>query len=179
MTRAGRMNALIDALCELSSRDALTGLSNRRQFELALAREIDRVARAGEPALMLLIDIDHFKRVNDTWGHQVGDQVLQALAQTLRETLRNSDAGFRYGGEEFVALMPETHPFAAVAVAERLRERVAALALPVPKGPALRITISVGVAGLMDGDDGAALLRRADQACYQAKSRGRNCVQAA
>ena len=162
-----------------SQQDHLTQLFNSRHMHEQLAREIDRAQRYTRPLSLLMIDADHFKRVNDTWGHQVGDQVLQALAQTLRETLRNSDAGFRYGGEEFVALMPETHPFAAVAVAERLRERVAALALPVPKGPALRITISVGVAGLMDGDDGAALLRRADQACYQAKSRGRNCVQAA
>ena len=77
---AGWLQAVLDGLCELSSRDALTGLANRRQFELAMAREIDRVARAGEPALVLMIDIDHFKRVNDTHGHPAGDEVLRAIA---------------------------------------------------------------------------------------------------
>lgn len=162
-----------------SQQDHLTQLFNARHLHDQLAREIERASRYARPLSLLLLDADRFKQINDTWGHQVGDQVLQALAQTLRETLRNTDSGYRYGGEEFVALMPETHPFAAMAVAERLRQRVAALALPLPGHEHLCFTISVGVAGLLDEDDGAALLRRADQACYQAKALGRNRVQPA
>ena len=95
------LQALIDALCKISSRDPLTGLSNRRQFELALASEIDRVARAGEPALVLMIDIDHFKKVNDTHGHPAGDLVLKAVGQALQECIRPMDTVARFGGEEF------------------------------------------------------------------------------
>jgi GGDEF domain-containing protein len=104
------LQSVIDALCDLSSRDALTGLSNRRQFELALAREIDRVARAGEPALVLMVDIDRFKMVNDTHGHAAGDLVLKAVAASLMSCVRPMDTVARFGGEEFAIILPNCPP---------------------------------------------------------------------
>jgi diguanylate cyclase len=118
------LQGLIDALVDLSSRDALTGLANRRSFELALAREVDRVARSGEPALLLMLDIDHFKRVNDTHGHAAGDQVLRAVATALLDSVRPMDLVARIGGEEFAIVLPNCPaPFGAT-VAERVRRRV-------------------------------------------------------
>ena len=107
---AAWMQGLIDALVDLSSRDALTGLANRRAFDVALAREIDRVARSGEPALLLALDIDHFKRVNDTWGHPAGDVVLQAVAGALMDSVRPMDLVARVGGEEFMIILPNCVP---------------------------------------------------------------------
>jgi diguanylate cyclase len=107
---AAWMQGLIDALCELSSRDALTGLANRRHFEMVLAREIDRVARAGEPALLLMLDIDHFKHVNDSHGHAAGDLVLKAVSEALLECVRPMDTVARIGGEEFAIVLPNCPP---------------------------------------------------------------------
>ncbi len=121
---AAWLQAVIDALCDLSSRDPLTGLANRRQFELALAREIDRVARAGEPALVLMLDIDHFKRVNDGHGHAAGDVVIQAVAQSLLECVRPMDTVARFGGEEFAIILPNCPPAFGQTVAERIRQKV-------------------------------------------------------
>ncbi|HQU50874.1 MAG TPA: diguanylate cyclase, partial [Casimicrobiaceae bacterium] len=118
------LQSLIDGLCELSSRDPLTGLANRRTFELALGREVDRVARAGEPALVLALDIDHFKRVNDTWGHAAGDHVLRAVARALQDTVRPMDTVARIGGEEFAILLPNCPPTFGQTVAERVLRRV-------------------------------------------------------
>ena len=113
------LQSLVDGLCEMSSRDALTGLANRRQFELALAREIDRVARAGEPALVMMVDIDHFKRVNDSHGHPAGDLVLKAVADALQDCIRPMDTLARFGGEEFAMILPNCPPAFGQAVAER------------------------------------------------------------
>ena len=116
------LQAVIDGLCELSSRDPLTGLANRRHFELMLAGEVDRVARAGEPALVLLIDIDHFKKVNDAHGHPAGDEVLKHVAHTLQDCIRPMDTVARFGGEEFAMILPNCPPSFAQAVAERIRD---------------------------------------------------------
>jgi len=172
------LQGLVDALCELSSRDPLTGLANRRQFELALAREVDRVARAGEPALLLVIDIDHFKAVNDTYGHAVGDQVLRAVARALSETIRPMDTVARIGGEEFALILPNCAPAFGQAVAERMRQRVERRMVPigVDNQQALRVTVSVGGAFAPQWVRSSAALwiERADIQLYRAKNEGRN-----
>jgi diguanylate cyclase (GGDEF)-like protein len=170
------LQALIDALCELSSRDPLTGLSNRREFELALASEIDRVARAGEPALVLIIDIDHFKMVNDTHGHPAGDKVLKGVAQALRECIRPMDTLARFGGEEFAMILPNCPPSFGLAVAERVRTKVQGRLVAIAPGQEVQVTVSIGGAFAPQWVRSSAPLwvERADQQLYRAKSEGRN-----
>jgi len=170
------MQKLIDGLCELSSRDPLTGLSNRRQFEMALAREIDRVARAGEPALVLMIDIDHFKKVNDTHGHAAGDLVLKAVGQVLHDCIRPMDTVARMGGEEFAMILPNCPPAFGHLVAERVRLKVGARPVPVGPGQEVRVSVSIGGAFAPQWVRSSAPLwiERADQQLYRAKSSGRD-----
>lgn len=170
------MQAVLDGLCEISSRDPLTGLANRRQFELALASEIDRVARAGEPALMLMIDIDHFKTVNDSHGHPAGDLVLKAVAQALHECIRPMDTLARFGGEEFAMILPNCPPSFGPTVAERVRARVQGRAVSITPGQELYVTISIGGAFAPQWVRSSAPLwiDRADQQLYRAKAEGRN-----
>jgi len=170
------MQAVIDALCELSSRDALTGLSNRRQFETALASEIDRVARAGEPALVLMIDIDHFKKVNDTHGHSAGDLVLKGVAQALHECIRPMDTVARVGGEEFAMILPNCPPSFGLTVAERVRTKVQSRAVAISPGQQVFVTVSIGGAFAPQWVRSSAPLwiERADQQLYRAKAEGRN-----
>jgi diguanylate cyclase (GGDEF)-like protein len=170
------MQAMIDGLCELSSRDPLTGLSNRRQFELALASEIDRVARAGEPALVLMIDIDHFKQVNDTHGHPAGDLVLKGVAQALHDCIRPMDTLARFGGEEFAMILPNCPPTFGLAVAERVRTKVQQRAVAIAPGQQAQVTISIGGAFAPQWVRSSAALwiSRADQQLYRAKAEGRN-----
>ena len=170
------LQGLIDALCELSSRDALTGLANRRHFEMVLAREIDRVARAGEPALLLLLDIDHFKRVNDSHGHAAGDLVLQAVAEALLECVRPMDTVARIGGEEFAIVLPNCSPVFGPTVAERVRTRVERR--PVSIGHSETVCVSVSLGGAFAPQwvrsSVGLWLERADLQLYNAKASGRN-----
>jgi diguanylate cyclase (GGDEF)-like protein len=172
------LQSLIDSLVDLSSRDALTGLANRRSFELALAREIDRVARAGEPALLLVLDIDHFKRVNDTHGHASGDLVLKAVGKALLECVRPMDMVARTGGEEFAIVMPNCPSAFGEAVAERVRRRIEAM--PVSIGLSQQIHVSVSVGGAFAPQwvrsSPALWIERADVQLYRAKAQGRNQV---
>ncbi|RZL11282.1 MAG: GGDEF domain-containing protein [Rubrivivax sp.] len=170
------LQAVIDGLCEVSSRDALTGLANRRQFEVAIAREIDRVARAGEPALLLVLDIDHFKKVNDTHGHAAGDVVIQSVAAALQECVRPMDTVARVGGEEFAIILPNCPPTYGQAVAERIRQKVAGQPVALIGGQALNVTLSVGGAFAPQWVRSSAALwsERADQQLYRAKAEGRN-----
>ena len=172
------LQRMLDALCDLSSRDPLTGLANRRQFEVALERECDRVARSGEAALVLLLDIDHFKRVNDTHGHGAGDLVLQAVARCLQGCVRPMDTVARYGGEEFAVVLPNCAPAFARTVAERVRRQIAALHIPFGAGAELQITVSVGGAFAPPWVRSSARLwtERADAQLYRAKAEGRNRI---
>jgi diguanylate cyclase (GGDEF)-like protein len=176
VSRVAWMQAVIDGLCELSSRDPLTGLANRREFELALASEIDRVARAGEPALMLMIDIDHFKRVNDTHGHPAGDLVLKGVAQALHDCIRPMDTVARFGGEEFAMILPNCPPSFSLTVAERVRTKVQNLGIAITPGQQVHVTVSIGGAFAPQWVRSSAPLwiERADQQLYRAKSEGRN-----
>ena len=138
------LQGLIDALCALSNRDALTGLSNRRAFEAVLAREADRVARSGEPALLLVLDIDHFKRINDYHGHPAGDAVIRSVAEALLATVRPMDLVARIGGEEFAIILPNCPPAFGNTVAERIRTRVERQAILLANGQTVGCTISAG-----------------------------------
>jgi diguanylate cyclase len=171
------LQGILDALCDLSSKDALTGLVNRRSFEMALAREVDRVARSGEPALLLMLDIDHFKAVNDQHGHAAGDLVIRAVAQSIAQTVRPMDTVARIGGEEFAIILPNCPTSYGVTVAERIRQRVQALAISAGAGHApLTCTISIGGAFAPQWVRSSTLIwtERADRQLYRAKAEGRN-----
>jgi diguanylate cyclase (GGDEF)-like protein len=153
--------------------DPLTGVGNRRRLEQALAMEVSRADRSGGSLCAFMADLDHFKRVNDTHGHEAGDKVLASFGDVLRRRTRATDIVARFGGEEFVVLMPTTSLEVATAIAERIREVVAALRIePLPEP----ITASFGVAERAAGEPGDGLLRRADVALYEAKRLGRNRV---
>ncbi len=176
---AAYLQRVIDGLCELSARDPLTGLANRRHFHALLDRAIESVARAGDSVLLLLLDIDHFKAINDSHGHQAGDQVLRAVAACLSHCVRPMDTVARHGGEEFAILLPNCRPPYGEKVAERIRHAIETLAIPASPVADLRITISIGGAFAPEWIRSTAelWLERADQRLYQAKRDGRNrCV---
>lgn len=163
-------------LARLAATDALTGIPNRRFFDQFSAIEFSRVARFGEPLSVLLIDLDHFKEVNDAHGHFAGDEVLRAVARAGFGVLRECDALARIGGEEFVCLLPGTDAAGAQVAAERLRLEIERLAIPLASAT-VSVTASIGV-GTVAPDDRCIgdALRRADEALYLAKAAGRNCV---
>ncbi|MGE5657702.1 MAG: diguanylate cyclase [Actinomycetota bacterium] len=170
---------LTEELEKLATTDPLTGVWNRRHLFALAEREITRVHRYNRPLSLLIIDIDHFKIINDTYGHAGGDEVLAILAKTVLNCLRKADFFGRFGGEEFVAFLPETTLKTAVAAAERIRENLANIVISVDEQQ-IRITVSIGVASYQKEDLTIdALLQRADKALYQAKNQGRNQVAAA
>ncbi|MFZ2170096.1 MAG: diguanylate cyclase [Methylococcaceae bacterium] len=157
----------------LATTDSLTGIANRREFNRILTSETDRVRRYGKPLSLVMYDIDFFKRVNDTFGHDVGDTVLQAVTGLVKENIRTVDVVARWGGEEFMVLMPASNLAAARSMAEKLRQTIAQYRFDKVD----KITVSFGVTEFELQDDSNSLLKRADDALYQAKERGRNRVE--
>jgi len=170
------LQAIVDALCDLSSKDGMTGLLNRRSFEMALAREADRAARSGESALLLLLDVDHFKMVNDTHGHAAGDEVIKAVAIAIAHAVRPMDTVARVGGEEFAVILPNCGSSFGTTVAERIRTSVSAMRVTVAPGKYVSATASVGGAFAPEWVRSSPLLwmERADRQLYRAKAEGRN-----
>ena len=165
-------NELARALAHDAHSDALTGLFNRRKFNDLCAAEITRSARYGTPLALIMVDIDHFKRINDLHGHLFGDRALVDVTRVLREHMRASDALCRWGGEEFMILAPHLDLEHAVRMADKLRAAVAGADF----GAAGPMTCSFGVATLQDSDRPVDLILRADTCLYRAKRTGRNCV---
>lgn len=165
----GYVEGLIRELKFLAEIDTLTGVYNRRKIEEILKSEIERSKRYGNPLSVILVDIDDFKELNDTFGHQTGDRVLREVARVISENLRKTDCLGRLGGEEFLIILPETTPMKARLVAERIRRNIEDLDLRVGK-----ITVSAGVTGLKVGETLETLINRVDRAMYLAKERGKN-----
>lgn len=172
-----RRRTLEQRLAQLATHDDLTGLYNRRELERLLDEELERANRYQHPLSLFMLDVDLFKQVNDSYGHAVGDEVLRQLAQRINQAIRSADIATRYGGEEFVMILPETPLAEARQVAERLRALVADTPFALQDGRQLDIRVSIGVAGLpQDGSERSALLKSADTALYRAKQSGRNRV---
>jgi diguanylate cyclase (GGDEF)-like protein len=169
-------NALLyqEAL-QAAQKDALTGVCNRAALDDVLTREVDLAHRHERSLGMIIIDIDHFKSINDNYGHAAGDYLIKALAQSAKESIRNSDQIFRFGGEEFVVILPETGARGVKRLAERIRRNIEAMESPFD-GNTIKMTASLGVATLNSGEEENDFFSRADKALYQAKHAGRNCV---
>jgi len=169
--------ALVQSLNELSTLDGLTGLYNHRTFYTLIEDELARARRFDRPASLLLLDIDHFKHVNDTYGHQAGDAVLKGLSELLGRQARAIDRVCRYGGEEITIILPEIDLEAATNIAERLRAAVETQTFDINTSKPLRITVSIGVASFpAHADNVQALVAAADAAMYEAKRGGRNRI---
>jgi len=162
-----------EAIRFLATTDSLTGIANRREFAKILACEVERAKRYGTPLSLVMYDLDHFKRVNDTFGHDVGDCVLRAVTRVVKECIRAVDVPARWGGEEFMVLMPQSNLAAAGSAAEKLRQAIAQYRFDKVN----TITVSFGVTELAPQDDSNALLKRVDDALYKAKESGRNRVE--
>ena len=175
-----RLRDNVQMSIEMAITDALTGLFNRRYMESHLSTLVEQAASRGKPIAVLVVDIDFFKSINDGHGHDAGDDVLREFALRIRKSIRNIDLACRYGGEEFVIVMPETDMAVAAMVAERLRRRIASEPFVIQQGSgSLEVTISIGIGALgSPGDNAAAILKRADLALYRAKRDGRNRVAA-
>jgi diguanylate cyclase (GGDEF)-like protein len=167
----------VEELSALVSTDALTGLYNFRHFETALQAEMDRSKRSGIPTSLVLVDVDNFKAVNDTYGHEKGNLVLKYLADILRSAVRTTDIVCRYGGEEFAMIFPETHLNLAVKVADRIRIQVASQAAAID-GDEIKLTVSMGASVYMKTSviDLNDFVTSVDKYLYEAKQSGRNCI---
>lgn len=176
-TMAERLMQHQNKLEELSVRDGLTGVYNRREFEKRLSEETHRARRYNEVFSILMLDVDHFKDVNDRYGHQAGDEALITVADLIRLNVRPVDVVCRYGGEELAVILPQTDVSGARIVAERIRSTIAESLTTTPQGDTIHITVSIGLSTFpQDGDTGARLVNAADQALYAAKQDGRNLV---
>ena len=164
-------------LRDMATTDSLTGLFNRRHMTYLSETELSRFHRSGHPVSFLLLDIDHFKAINDAHGHEVGDRVLILVAEIIREQLRAQDLIGRWGGEEFLAILPDTDAGQARTSAERIRQAFLRTDWRAFTGIDADVTISVGVSGLRTGDDLSAAIKRADTALYRSKTNGRNRVE--
>jgi two-component system cell cycle response regulator len=172
-----RLRDNVQSSIEMAITDALTGLYNRRYMESHLDTLVEQAATRGKPLTLLVLDIDYFKSINDTYGHDAGDDVLREFAIRIKKSIRGIDLACRFGGEEFVVVMPETDMAVATMVAERLRRRIATEPFPIEQGKRLiEVTISIGLAALGATETPAGVLKRADQALYRAKRDGRNRV---
>ena len=172
-----RLRQQVSELSALVATDALTGLYNFRHFKTMLQNEMDRSKRSGIPTSLAMVDLDHFKRVNDTYGHEVGNQALQHLADILMSEVRTTDIVCRYGGEEFAMIFPETHLNLAIKVADRIRNEIASRPLVIEDGE-VAITASMGISvymktSILDIDE---FIESVDKYLYEAKQSGRNCI---
>ncbi len=178
-----RINELVAAqaevavLSELVHTDNLTGLFNYRHFEMVLAQEFERTRRTGQPTALIMLDLDYFKKVNDEWGHEGGNQVLRQVASIMIQLLRRIDIPCRYGGEEFALLLPGTHLPRAVQAAERLRQAIASAAIDF-EGKLIPVTASMGVGVYMRNSNltTETFIKHVDQLLYKAKEEGRDRV---
>ena len=177
---ATKLGATLEALRRMATRDELTGLLNRREYERILAEEEDRARRFGNPLSLVIIDLDHFKAVNDSYGHPAGDQVLKEAARRIAASVRTVDRAARIGGEEIALILVQTNRSSALEVAARSIALVAGSPIPIPGGQSISVTASAGVAELpLDGGTGSELFASADRALYAAKAAGRNRAVAA
>jgi two-component system cell cycle response regulator len=174
------LRSSFEASLEMAVTDQLTGLYNRRYLASHLTAMFDRAFWTGRPLSVMILDLDHFKKVNDTYGHDAGDKVIQAFAERIRASVRGMDLACRYGGEEFLIAMPDTEKGQAQAVAERMREEAEKESVVLNGGrDELKFTVSIGIASTEDGpkdDTAQRLVKRADEALYSAKTGGRNRV---
>ncbi|MFA3791633.1 diguanylate cyclase [Aliiglaciecola sp. SL4] len=170
------IESLNQQLQQISRVDGLTGVFNRRYWEEQFSLEHKRIVRNGFPASVLMLDIDHFKKVNDTYGHPAGDYIIKTLAKVVQQSIRETDLAGRYGGEEFVVLLPETNAENSMIVAERIRSGCEDL-LPLYEGNEIPFTVSIGIAEFsVTYQDHMVWLEKADQALYRSKKGGRNRV---
>ena len=167
---------MVHKLQELAITDGLTKLYNSRHFYHQLEIEVGRCIRYKHPLALLLLDIDHFKQYNDTYGHLEGDKVLVRLGQLIKSCLRHMDSAYRYGGEEFTAILPETSGDEALTVAHRIKDAVEETAFHPPPDATVHLTISIGVTQYAPAEDLSTFVQRADRAMYQSKQNGRNRV---
>ena len=176
-----RLRDNVQMTIEMAVTDGLTGLHNRRYLERHLGTLVQQATAREKPLSVLVLDIDHFKSINDGFGHAVGDDVLREFSRRIRKAVRGIDLACRMGGEEFVIAMPDTDAALAMLVAERLRQKIAADGFRIPQtGEAIEVTVSIGISSLIGRDDSAdGLVKRADAALYEAKRAGRNRVKAA
>lgn len=172
-----RSKANLEELERLANYDSLTGLYNRGAILRKLEELINYARRYKEEFSLSLMDIDYFKKVNDQYGHLIGDEVLEKVAKLVREDVRIADSVGRYGGEEFIVVLPKTQLSSAAIVAERIRKIIEATEMTASEGRVFSVTVSQGLSGYRAGDDKDSLISRADEALYRAKETGRNRVE--